>query len=114
VLTHTAPAQGLLDLAAGPRAIWQMPRTSPPTVYLTYDDGPNGATTPMLLDVLARERVHATFFLIDREITDRTVALVARMFADGVSNLATSWSCTTATSTTLPRISATLSRRPRA
>ena len=83
VLTHTAPAPGLFDLAAGPRAIWQMPRTSPPTVYLTYDDGPNAATTPMLLDVLAREHVHATFFLIDREITDRTVPLVARMFADG-------------------------------
>ena len=83
VLTHTAPAQGLFDLAAGPRAIWQMPRTGPPTVYLTYDDGPNAATTPMLLDVLAREHVHATFFLIDREITDRTVPLVARMFAEG-------------------------------
>ena len=83
VLTHTAPAPGLFDLAAGPRAIWQMPRTTPPTVYLTYDDGPNAATTPMLLDVLARERVHATFFLIDREIAERTVPLVARMFAEG-------------------------------
>ena len=83
VLTHTAPAPGLFDLAAGPRAIWHMPRTSPPTVYLTYDDGPNGSTTPMLLDVLAREHVRATFFLVDREITDRTVPLVARMFAEG-------------------------------
>jgi peptidoglycan/xylan/chitin deacetylase (PgdA/CDA1 family) len=33
--------------------------------------------------VLARERVRATFFLIDRHITGETVALVARMFADG-------------------------------
>jgi len=83
VLTHTAPAPGLFDLAAGPRATWHMPRTSPATVYLTYDDGPNASTTPMLLDVLAREHVRATFFLIDREITDRTAPLVARMFADG-------------------------------
>jgi peptidoglycan/xylan/chitin deacetylase (PgdA/CDA1 family) len=60
-----------------------MPRTGPPTVYLTYDDGPNAATTPVLLDVLAREQVRATFFLIAREITDRTVPLVTRMFAEG-------------------------------
>jgi peptidoglycan/xylan/chitin deacetylase (PgdA/CDA1 family) len=83
ILTHTAPSPGLFDVAAGGRAVWQMPRTDPPTVYLTYDDGPNTATTPMLLDVLAREQVRATFFLIDREITDRTVPLVARMFAEG-------------------------------
>ena len=83
VLTHTGPAPGLFDAFAGSRAIWRMPRTDPPTVYLTYDDGPNAATTPDLLDVLARERVPATFFLIDREITDATVPLVARMFADG-------------------------------
>ena len=82
-LAHTGPAPGMFDLAAGPRAIWHMPRTSPPTVYLTYDDGPNVATTPMLLDVLAREHARATFFLVDREITDRTVPLVARMFAEG-------------------------------
>ena len=83
VLTHTAPAPSLFDLLAGSRAIWHMPRTNPPTIYLTYDDGPNEATTPDLLDVLAREHVHATFFLIDRQITDRTAPLVARMFADG-------------------------------
>jgi peptidoglycan/xylan/chitin deacetylase (PgdA/CDA1 family) len=59
MLTHAGPAPGLFDLAAGPRAIWHMPRISPPTVYLTYDDGPNAATTPMLLDVLAREHARA-------------------------------------------------------
>lgn len=85
LLTHTAPAPGLFDLAAGGRAVWHMPRTDPPTVYLTYDDGPNAATTPLLLDALARERVRATFFLIDREITDRTLPIVTRMFAEGHS-----------------------------
>ena len=83
VLTHTAPAPGPFDAMSGARAIWHGLRTGPPTIYLTYDDGPNAATTGDLLDVLAREHVHATFFLIDREITDRTVPLVARMFADG-------------------------------
>jgi peptidoglycan-N-acetylglucosamine deacetylase len=33
---------------------------------LTYDDGPNDAHTPQLLEVLARHNVHATFFLIGR------------------------------------------------
>src|SRR5262245_66400562 len=60
-----------------------MPKRDRPTVYLTFDDGPNPSTTPDLLDVLAREQARATFFLIDRHITDRTAPLVRRMFADG-------------------------------
>jgi peptidoglycan/xylan/chitin deacetylase (PgdA/CDA1 family) len=83
VLAHTAPAPFLLDVLAGPRSVWHMPALDPPTLYFTFDDGPNPTTTPDLLDVLAREHVHATFFLIDRHITDRTAPLVARMFADG-------------------------------
>jgi peptidoglycan/xylan/chitin deacetylase (PgdA/CDA1 family) len=52
-------------------------------VYLTFDDGPNPATTPDLLDVLAREQVRATFFLIDHHITAETAPIVRRQFADG-------------------------------
>jgi peptidoglycan/xylan/chitin deacetylase (PgdA/CDA1 family) len=84
-LAHTAPAPFVLDALAGNRAVWHMPRANPPTIYLTYDDGPNPTTTPDLLDVLAREQVRATFFLIDRHITDQTAPLVRRMFADGHS-----------------------------
>jgi peptidoglycan/xylan/chitin deacetylase (PgdA/CDA1 family) len=84
-LAHTAPAPCLLDALAGPRSVWHLPASDPPTIYLTFDDGPNPTTTPDLLDVLARERVLATFFLIDRHINDRTALLVARMFADGHS-----------------------------
>jgi chitooligosaccharide deacetylase len=58
-----------------------MPRSDPPTVYLTYDDGPNPSTTPRLLDVLASGGVHATFFLIDAHVTDETAPVVRRMFA---------------------------------
>src|SRR5947207_13158827 len=81
-LAHTAPAPFLLDALAGRRAVWHMPRTQPPTVYLTFDDGPNPTTTPDLLDVLARERVHATFFLIDRHITAQPAPLARRMLAE--------------------------------
>jgi peptidoglycan/xylan/chitin deacetylase (PgdA/CDA1 family) len=82
-LSHTAPAPFLLDAIAGNRAVWHMPRADPPTVYLTYDDGPNPATTPDLLDVLDRESAHATFFLIDRHITEETAWIVRRIFAEG-------------------------------
>jgi peptidoglycan/xylan/chitin deacetylase (PgdA/CDA1 family) len=82
-LTHTAPAPFLFDAIARHRSIWQMPRGQPPTVYLTFDDGPNPTTTPDLLDVLAREGVRATFFLIDRHITDETAPLLRRMFDEG-------------------------------
>lgn len=80
---HAAPAPFILDALAGDRAVWHMPRADPPTVYLTYDDGPNPSTTPDLLDVLAREHAHATFFLIDRHITDETAPIVRRMFDEG-------------------------------
>src|SRR3990172_8889592 len=82
-LAHTAPAPFILDAMAGDRAVWHMPRGDPPTVYLTYDDGPNPATTPDLLDVLAREGARATFFLIDRHVTEETAPLIRRMFAEG-------------------------------
>jgi peptidoglycan/xylan/chitin deacetylase (PgdA/CDA1 family) len=83
VLAHTAPAPFVLDGLAGDRAVWHMPRTAPSTVYLTYDDGPNPTTTPGLLDVLAREHVSATFFVIDRHLTVETAPIVSRMFAEG-------------------------------
>ena len=38
----------------------------PGELALTFDDGPNPAWTPRLLDLLAEHNVHATFFLIGR------------------------------------------------
>jgi peptidoglycan/xylan/chitin deacetylase (PgdA/CDA1 family) len=38
--------------------------SDPHALALTFDDGPNPAATPRLLDVLARHNVRATFFLI--------------------------------------------------
>lgn len=38
----------------------------PRKIALTYDDGPNGAYTQRLLEVLAKHDVNATFFLIGR------------------------------------------------
>ena len=82
-LAHIAPAPFVLDALAGNRAVWHMPRDGPPTIYVTYDDGPNPSTTPELLDVLAREGVAATFFLIDEYVTEETAPIIRRMFDEG-------------------------------
>jgi peptidoglycan/xylan/chitin deacetylase (PgdA/CDA1 family) len=84
-LAHMAPTRFLLDAMARDRAVWHMPRGDPPTLYLTYDDGPNPHTTPDLLDLLATERVPATFFLIDAHVTHATAPIVRRMFDEGHS-----------------------------
>ena len=39
---------------------------SPEKLALTFDDGPNPAITPKLLDLLERYDAHATFFLVGR------------------------------------------------
>ena len=82
-LAHILPFPFFLDAMAGDSAVWEMPPRPTPSVYLTFDDGPNPSTTPQLLDVLARERARATFFLIDEHITEATAAIVRRMFVDG-------------------------------
>jgi peptidoglycan-N-acetylglucosamine deacetylase len=81
VLAHTAPFRFLLDVTD--HTVWRMPQTDPPTIYLTFDDGPNPTATNDLLDVLARHQVKATFFVIDKHLTEDTAPLVRRAFEDG-------------------------------
>ncbi|RPI53576.1 MAG: hypothetical protein EHM55_13410 [Acidobacteria bacterium] len=81
VLSHIAPFPFLLD--ATDRTVWRMPATDPHTVYLTFDDGPNPAATPQLLDVLKEHGVKATFFVIDKHITDETLPILRRTFEEG-------------------------------
>jgi peptidoglycan/xylan/chitin deacetylase (PgdA/CDA1 family) len=83
-LAHTAPFPFVLDAATPARSFWRFPpRDDGPTVYLTFDDGPNPAATPALLDVLAQQHAVATFFLIDRHLSDTTAPIVRRMFDEG-------------------------------
>jgi peptidoglycan/xylan/chitin deacetylase (PgdA/CDA1 family) len=81
VLAHTAPFPFLLDVTD--RTVWRMPAAAPPTIYLTFDDGPNPEATPALLDALARHDVKATFFVIDKHLTEATAPIVRRAFEDG-------------------------------
>jgi peptidoglycan/xylan/chitin deacetylase (PgdA/CDA1 family) len=51
-------------------------------VSLTFDDGPNPRATPRILDVLRREGVRATFFVLGRH-AERWPELVRRATLDG-------------------------------
>jgi peptidoglycan-N-acetylglucosamine deacetylase len=53
-----------------------------PVVSLTFDDGPNPRATPAILEVLRREGVRATFFVLGRH-AERWPELVRRAALDG-------------------------------
>lgn len=83
-------AGGVVYAAAYPRSQLFGPtifRTaSPRDLALTFDDGPNPAITPQLLDLLARYDARATFFVIGRfvrECPDLLRELAARGHAIG-------------------------------
>jgi peptidoglycan-N-acetylglucosamine deacetylase len=58
-------------------------RTSSGAGYaLTFDDGPHPQGTPAVLEILARERVSATFFLVGEQVR-RDPALVREIVAAG-------------------------------
>jgi hypothetical protein len=75
-----------IDAATTPRVgLKSFPRTLPlddHEVVLTFDDGPWPATTPLVLAALARECVHATFFLIGRTASEHP-DLARRIAAEG-------------------------------
>jgi peptidoglycan/xylan/chitin deacetylase (PgdA/CDA1 family) len=50
----------------------------PEELALTFDDGPNPAWTPQLLDILAAHNVHATFFMVGK-FAQAEPALVRRI-----------------------------------
>jgi peptidoglycan/xylan/chitin deacetylase (PgdA/CDA1 family) len=65
----------------------QFPTTLPlraKEMVLTFDDGPWPTTTPKVLDALKRECVHATFFLLGRNV-EAHPQIVRRALAEGHS-----------------------------
>lgn len=51
-------------------------------IILTFDDGPNPEYTPKILDILEKEKVPATFFMIG-ENAEANIPLVQRISRDG-------------------------------
>lgn len=59
-------------------------RMEKPKIAITFDDGPSTAYTPILLDGLKERGVHATFFLIGKNIEQGDNAqIVKRMQEEG-------------------------------
>jgi len=97
VSTATAALAGVVGLAAGAASALAytalgagsqimgptlIAGNDPLQVALTYDDGPNDAITPALLDVLAAHNARATFFMIGRFVRQHP-ALARRVLAAG-------------------------------
>lgn len=82
---HTVPFPFLIEAFRPGGSVWHVDGApgAPPTLYLTFDDGPNGRWTPPLLDALRDHQVRATFFLIDEQITAETAPIVRRIIEDG-------------------------------
>lgn len=63
---------------------WLVERSGAPekTIALTFDDGPDPTWTPQILEVLKRQGVKATFFMIGQLAADHP-DLVRRVYAEG-------------------------------
>ena len=73
-----------------PACVWRGPRGQR-RIALTFDDGPDPAWTPRVLDRLATNQVRATFFLVG-ERAERAPDVVRRMAAEGHEVGNHSWS----------------------
>lgn len=82
---HFVPFPFLLEAFRPSGSLWHVETApgAPPTVYLTFDDGPNSEWTPPLLDALGDARIHGTFFLIDEHVTGETAPIVRRIADEG-------------------------------
>lgn len=65
-------------LVARHRAPWLAGIGDPASLALTFDDGPDPASTPLVLDELDRQGIRATFFLLG-EMVDRHPWLAAEV-----------------------------------
>ena len=61
---------------------WSCHVFSPKLVALTFDDGPYGEATSQILDILKKERVHATFFLLGINV-EKYPAIAKRIVSEG-------------------------------
>jgi peptidoglycan-N-acetylglucosamine deacetylase len=68
--THAAPM--ITGIAPLRRAVWPglAGKGWPDHVALTFDDGPDPQSTPQFLDLLARRKITATFFLLGQMLVD--------------------------------------------
>jgi peptidoglycan/xylan/chitin deacetylase (PgdA/CDA1 family) len=81
-----------LAMCGATRAAWaQAEDAPPPHVALTFDDGPHPEQTPRLLEILDREQVTATFYVIG-SCAERCPDVVRQVFLAGHDIGNHSWS----------------------
>jgi peptidoglycan/xylan/chitin deacetylase (PgdA/CDA1 family) len=66
----------------GPGTSASSRRMPPRTIALTFDDGPDPTWTPRILDVLARQHAHATFFQVGSRV-NQYPSVARRVLAEG-------------------------------
>ncbi|MEU4689909.1 bifunctional polysaccharide deacetylase/glycosyltransferase family 2 protein [Actinoplanes sp. NPDC023714] len=69
----------IIDLTGPEPATYRAP---PKTIALTFDDGPDPAWTPQILDVLRHHQAHATFFVLGSRVV-RNTDLTRRITDEG-------------------------------
>ena len=86
VRTVAIDAKSLIDTESFPRLptpfVIDRAGYKPGLVALTFDDGPDPTWTPQILDVLKREKVPATFFLVGENAVAEP-GIVRRIIAEG-------------------------------
>ena len=82
---------------------------SPKYVALTFDDGPNEGETSQILDILRREKVPATFFVLGKN-AQKYPELVLREASEGHQVAMHSWSHTEYTKLTPPELRTDIAR----
>jgi peptidoglycan/xylan/chitin deacetylase (PgdA/CDA1 family) len=51
-----------------PKLLYSMPKTEKPTLFLSFDDGPNAEISPWVLETLKQYKAKATFFCIGKKV----------------------------------------------
>lgn len=78
-------------LPPGHKSVYTRCETDQPILAITFDDGPDPVHTPRLLDILKERGIHATFFMVGRNVS-AFPAIVKRMAAEGHEVANHSWS----------------------
>jgi len=63
------PARPVAPSAAESAISYSAVHVEGPFIAMTFDDGPSEKLTPQLLDILAQHHIHATFFVIGKNVT---------------------------------------------
>lgn len=76
------PPSAQQEIAIGNYDAWYLGDTQHKVIYLTFDEGYENGYTPVVLDILKENDVHAAFFVTESYIWDQP-DLVRRMEAEG-------------------------------